>query len=119
VDLQELRHERFVVMHDIQRPGRANVDHLVSGPTGVFLIETKHRRYLDAHLGRVMRQALELHGELDVFVTPVICLEQRSYGPRRLRNVWVMGRPELLPFLRAQRKPRLPFERLAAWADSL
>jgi hypothetical protein len=106
-------------MHDIDRPSRGNIDHLVSGPTGVFLIETKHRSYLSQHVHRTMRLALDLHDELRIFVTPVICLERRSYGPARHKNVWVVGKDELLPFIRAQQKPSLPFARLAAWADTL
>jgi len=33
----------FVVLHDLNMPGsNANVDHLVIGPTGVFMIDAKH-----------------------------------------------------------------------------
>jgi hypothetical protein len=36
---------RFVVLHDRQIPGaRANVDHLVIGPTGVWLVDSKSYR---------------------------------------------------------------------------
>jgi Nuclease-related domain len=32
----------WVVEHDVERPGRANLDHVVGGPPGVFLLETKN-----------------------------------------------------------------------------
>jgi Nuclease-related domain len=33
----------YVVMHDVRAPRkRANIDHVVVGPTGIFVIETKH-----------------------------------------------------------------------------
>lgn len=36
---------RWAVMHDLEVPGsRANIDHLVIGPTGVWVIDTKTRR---------------------------------------------------------------------------
>jgi hypothetical protein len=41
--LDRLTHDGFVVFHDLAVPGntRANVDHLVIGPTGVFVIDSK------------------------------------------------------------------------------
>jgi hypothetical protein len=42
-ELEKLRQRGFRVFHDIQGDG-FNVDHLLVGPQGVFLIETKTRR---------------------------------------------------------------------------
>jgi Nuclease-related domain len=40
--LDRLTRERFVVFHDLAVPGSpANVDHLVIGPSGVFVIDSK------------------------------------------------------------------------------
>jgi hypothetical protein len=41
--LDRLTHDGFVIFHDLAVPGntRANVDHLVIGPTGVFVIDSK------------------------------------------------------------------------------
>jgi hypothetical protein len=40
--LDRLTHDGYVVFHDLAVPGSpANVDHLVVGPTGVFLIDSK------------------------------------------------------------------------------
>jgi hypothetical protein len=40
--LRRLHHDGFVVFHDLAVPGSpANVDHLVMGPTGVFVIDSK------------------------------------------------------------------------------
>jgi hypothetical protein len=45
----------YHVLHDRRRPGgRENIDHVVIGPTGVFVVETKHYR------GRVERRGPEL-----------------------------------------------------------
>ena len=42
--LESLRHEGFVVFHDVRWPGRqrANIDHVVVGPPGVFVIDSKN-----------------------------------------------------------------------------
>jgi hypothetical protein len=40
--IDELRHEGFGVLHDRRIPGtKANIDHLVVGPAGVFVIDAK------------------------------------------------------------------------------
>ncbi len=117
--LEQLRRDGWIVMHDIERPGEANLDHIVSGPNGVFLIETKARRYEERHLGRVKHQARWLHGQLGVWVTPVICLHSRRRERFRTKGVWIVPRSELLEWLKAQRNTPVAFERLARFADRL
>lgn len=117
--LEQLRREGWIVMHDIERPGEANLDHIVSGPNGVYLIETKARRYEERHLGRVKHQARWLHDQLGVWVTPVICLHSRRREPFRAKGVWIVPRSELLEWLKAQRNTPVAFERLARFADRL
>jgi hypothetical protein len=117
--LEQLRRDGWIVMHDIQRPGGANLDHVVSGPNGVFLIETKARRYEERHLGRAKHQARWLHDQLGVWVTPVICLHARRREPFRAKGVWVVPLHGLLEWLQAQRNAPVEFERLARFADRL
>ena len=117
--LDALRPE-FVVMHDIRQPGEGNVDHLVSGPSGVFMIETKTRGYPEDALRKAKRQAVKVGNELGVWVTPVICIhERRDREPFKHDGVWIVTRERLLPWLHAQRSATLPFERLARFADTL
>jgi hypothetical protein len=40
--LKPLERKGWNIDHDVQRDGRANFDHVVSGPRGVFLLETKN-----------------------------------------------------------------------------
>ena len=101
--LDSLCVEGYVVEHDIEQPWEGNVDHLVAGPTGVFLIETKHRRYKDGAPAKAKRQAAKLHAELGVWVTPVICVHARQRTPIRHQGVWVMSADQLLEWIRAQR----------------
>ena len=106
-------------MHDIKPSGRANLDHIVSGPNGVYLIETKYRCYMQKDLGRVKHQASLLHDELGVWVTPVICLRNRRSGAFTASKVAIVPYGQLLDWLRAQRNRPVEFERLARFADKL
>jgi Nuclease-related domain len=118
--LAELRAHGFTVMHDIEQDGEGNIDHLVAGPTGVYLIETKHRRYEDDQLRKARRQAAKLHDELRVWITPVICLDRRaSRAPYRHHGVWIVCRDRLVEWICGQKNPVVGFERLASFADRL
>jgi hypothetical protein len=112
--LERLRRLGFAVLHDLQQ-----VDHLVSGPSGVFTIET-HRQYELRHLVKARRQAAELGAELGIWVTPVICLATRARGKPYLHDgVWIVRRKLLLDWLTAQKKPVLARDGLARVADRL
>jgi nuclease-like protein len=119
--LNELRAETWTVVHDIRLNGiGGNVDHVVRGPGGVFLIETKLRRYRDEDLPRVKRQAALLSKELEgCWVSPVICLAQRNAKPFRTHGVWIVPRRHLLDWLRAQHKQTVSFETFARFADRI
>jgi Nuclease-related domain len=117
--LDELVREGWTVMHDIEDPG-GNIDHIASGPAaGVYLIETKARRYQDAHLGKAKWQAKMLHDRLGVWVTPVICVHRRSRSSYKHKGVWIVTHDHLLDWLRSQHNAVLPFERLARFTDSV
>jgi hypothetical protein len=95
-DLARLPKE-FAVLHDLRMPGsRANIDHLVIGPTGVFTVETKSYakgvqikgkrattggRSMDAAIAQAHRQAETMAGVLGHEVRPVICVQD---GPLEL-----------------------------------
>jgi len=117
--LNELRREKWIVMHDVECEYGGNIDHIVSGPGGVFLVETKQRRYLDKHVPKAKRQAARLHDDLGVWVTPVLCIHQRAGQPFKTKGVWVVPRSEILGWLRSQHNTPVEFERLARFADSL
>jgi len=93
--LNELWRESWTVMHDVEDPNGGNIDHIVSGPGGVFLVETKQRSYLDRHVPKIKRQAARLHDDLGVWVTPVLCLHQRAGKPFKTKGVWVVPRREI------------------------
>ena len=117
-DLESLRVDGYIVMHDLEHVVPGNVDHLISGPTGAFMIETKFKSYKDSDIPKAKRVAQTIAHQLEAsWVQPVICVATRSYGPRMVNGVAVVGRQQLLPYVRAQTNRPVPFERLAAFAD--
>jgi hypothetical protein len=130
-ELSNLR-EAWTVLHDrLLRPGQseANLDHVVIGPGGMFLVDAKNRA------GRVMewegglfqhtvqagdRVSLNLAAELKKVhgmaaymavesgrpVAPVLCLagaHEAEFGePKMLQGVWVVPVSKLVDWLNAQ-----------------
>jgi hypothetical protein len=117
-ELDELRREHYFVMHDLMFGGEGNLDHLVSGPNGVFLIETKFKRYDDRHLTKVKRQAARVHDELNHWVTPVICAGVRK-RPYKHHGVWIAGRGQLADLIRGLKGRPVDEESLFRFADRL
>jgi hypothetical protein len=89
--LDRLGHEGYVVFHDLAMPNSpANLDHLVVGPSGVFVIDSKkwtgqvhqssdgliwHNHYrLDRTLATIGWQAETLGRLLGVPVAPLVCV---------------------------------------------
>ncbi len=103
IELERLRGEGMLVLHDLELDHGGNVDHLVCGRTGAYVVETKLRRYEERHLRQAKREASWAHERLRVWVTPVICLATRDDSPYRRQGVWVMGRAHLVDWLRAGR----------------
>lgn len=117
--LEGLRWERYIVLHDIPLAGESNIDHLVSGPNGVYLVEAKFGSYLPVHLKKAKRQAAKLSGHLGVLVTPVLCIGATEGHPYRHGGVDVVGFDALVPWIREQSNPPVEFERLAHFSAGL
>jgi hypothetical protein len=117
--LEGLRWEQYIVLHDIPFAGEGNIDHLVSGPNGVYLVETKFGSYLPVHLKKAKRQAAKLSDELGVPVTPVLCVASSEGDPYRHLGVHVVGFDLLLTWIREQSNPPVEFERLARFSAEL
>ena len=110
--LEKLRAIGFEVVH------AKGSDHFVSGPSGVFMVETKRWEYEPWHLQKAKRHATKLARELGIFVTPVICLaRRRPADPYRDHGVWILGRDRLVNWLTAQRNETVEPGRLARLAE--
>ncbi|HVC86724.1 MAG TPA: nuclease-related domain-containing protein [Gaiellaceae bacterium] len=116
-ELEALRHEGYVVMHDFMLGNERNVDHVVAGPNGVFMIETTFSDHDEVHLAKAKRQARKLHDEIGCWVTPVICSSERTFVRE---GVLVAERGRLADAIRAQPRRRpVESDRLARFADFL
>jgi hypothetical protein len=136
--LDPLERHGWVVLHDLGVPGsRANIDHLVIGPGGVFVIDTKHYRgrlQLDASgrlwhgrypLAPTLRavdfeadQAAQVLVDPDVVVVPIVAVRgaQVPWGKVVTHGVPVVAARHLPSMLRALPAVLGP-ERVAALAD--
>jgi hypothetical protein len=100
--LDELRQDGFIVEHDLDDVVAGNVDHLLRKGDCVFLVETKFCSYVDRDLRKARRDAAQVARRRQVrWVQPIICLATRTYGPRKVGRVVVLGLDELLPYLRS------------------
>jgi hypothetical protein len=82
---------RFVVFHDRAIPGsRANIDHLVVGPTGVWVIDTKTRsgrRRWRIDVGPVTYEASRVGALLGVETVPLVVVHGNGVRLRRRGRV--------------------------------
>jgi hypothetical protein len=93
--LRRLERRGYVAFHDLAMPGsRANIDHLLIGPTGVFVIDSKqysgriqqtpdghvwHNHYpLDEQLQTVRAEAGSVEAILGAPVVPLLCVHGAS-----------------------------------------
>jgi hypothetical protein len=93
--LRRLVRRGYVVFHDLAMPGsRANIDHLLIGPTGVFVIDSKqysgriqqtldgrvwHNHYpMDEQLAAVRAEAGSVEAILGAPVVPLLCVHGAS-----------------------------------------
>jgi Nuclease-related domain len=136
--LGPLQQEGWAVLHDLAVPGsRANLDHLVIGPAGVFVIDSKqyrgrlqldpsgrlwHGRYPLAPALRAVSfqadQAAQVLTDPDVVVVPVIAVHgtQVPWGKVVMNGVPVVPARRLPNMLRELPAVLGP-ERIAALAD--
>jgi hypothetical protein len=100
--LDRLGRDGYRVFHDLAMPGSpANIDHLVVGPSGVFVIDSKqwtgsvqqsaewlvwHNHYrLDRTLATIGWQALTLGRLLGIPVAPLVCVHRAQVQGGGLR----------------------------------
>jgi hypothetical protein len=126
--LNRLGRDGYQVFHDLAMPGSpSNIDHLVVGPSGVFVIDSKqwtgqvhqsadgfiwHNHYrLDRTLATICWQALTLGRLLGIPVAPLLCVHHAHVQGGGLRAQGVAIVPATL--LRSA----LGFDRVLSDAD--
>jgi Nuclease-related domain len=108
--LEPLRSEGWRVQHALNWPGIGDLDHLIRSPEGTgFLIETKTRRYIPAHVRRAVVAASWLarrRRRYPAGVWPVICIVRARSVEESHGGVLIVSADRLLPALRAARSSR-------------
>jgi len=133
--LDRLPERKWVVMHDLALPGhRANIDHLVIGPTGVWVVDSKTtraevragwrsvwmgRRKLDA--GPTRWEAGVVSELLGVPVRPLIAMHAEGLAPKggRAGRVRVVPPGALVRTLRRGRRRLTPRQVVSLAAEAL
>jgi Nuclease-related domain len=112
--LRRLVRRGYVAFHDLSMPGsRANIDHLLIGPSGVFVIDSKqytghiqqtsdgrvwHNHYpMDEQLATVRAEAGSVEAILGVPVIPLLCVHGASvqWGGLRVQGVAIVPAGQL------------------------
>jgi hypothetical protein len=100
--LDTLRGRGFEVEHDVSKPGRGNVDHVVHAGIVTFVIDTKRSTWRPSDLEQARRHsewASENYGAQRMIV-PVICVERRWQRPPELvEGIHVVGGDDICSFV--------------------
>jgi hypothetical protein len=124
--LESLRSKGWVILHDLPLPTVGNIDHLIIGPPGVFVVETKsHRGQITAQGMQLLRNGKPLEKDFirqvkfqsavinqmlqqklsqNWYIQPIICFTQAfvQIPGNHIENVWVLPLKWLLSFLERQ-----------------
>lgn len=98
-----LEDQGWLVLHGYKKDRGGDIDHIVCGPNGAFIIETKSHGYRAGDLRQARTNAWWLHTKLDArwWVTGVLCVNE-DRAPEEKDKVWVVGHPHLIDWLRQQ-----------------
>ena len=105
-ELDVLRDEGWLVLHNYEKPYGGNVDHIAIGPHGAFAIETKAGRYRAANASQAIGSAMAVRERAGIgWVTAVVCVPNQDI-PVQKGAAWLVGRSDLTAWLRAARLHR-------------
>jgi hypothetical protein len=103
--LSALARDGWQVRHAVDWPGRGDLDHVASAPSGIgFVIETKTLRYTRAHVGRTVQAARWLGRRRHRYprgVVPVVCITRARWVERFEYGALVVSLDRLVPALYA------------------
>src|SRR5205823_5464746 len=102
--LAVLKGQGWLVVHGYKKDHGGDIDHILYGPNGAFIIETKSYRYRASDLRQARTNAWWLHERLGLqcWVTGVLCVDEER-EPEKKDNVWVVSHPQLVDWLQQQR----------------
>jgi hypothetical protein len=113
-ELDALKAGGWLVLHGHKREWGGDIDHVLSGPRGVYAIETKSYGFRRRDLRQPAWNAAWLKERVGIsWVTGVLCVNE-DRPPTLEGKVWVMGYRELRPWLETRRNPTIAPDRFLA-----
>ena len=101
--LDSLRQSGWLVLHGYKRDWGGDIDHIVCGPGGVFMVETKSHEFRRSDLRRAAWNAAWMKEKLAVsWVTGVLCVNE-DLAATLEGKIWVVGHTQLVAWLQTQR----------------
>jgi hypothetical protein len=101
--LSFFEHQGCLVVHGYPKNWGGDIDHIVCGRNGGYIIETKSYEFRARDLRQTLTNAWWLREKLQVqWVTGVLCVPG-NHEPERKGKAWVVGRERLVEWLDAQR----------------
>jgi Nuclease-related domain len=102
-ELDRLRESGWLVLHGYKRDWGGDIDHIVCGPGGIFMVETKSYEFRRSDIRRAAWNAAWMKEKLEVtWVTGVLCVNEDRAATLDGR-IWVVGHAQLVPWLQKQR----------------
>ena len=115
--LEQFAARGWLVLHGYKKDVGGDIDHVVCGPNGAYVIETKsygfRRRDIHQTAGNAWWLQQKL-GDLGVrWVTGVLCVDE-DRPPEQHDRIWVVSHGDLVAWLEAQRNQPVDPERAQA-----
>jgi nuclease-like protein len=96
-------HRGYLVLHGYPKDWGGDIDHIVCGRTGAYIIETKSYGFRSRDLRQAALNAWWLRERLRAtWVTGVLCVAEDREAELK-GKVWVVGHAQLVPWLEDQR----------------
>jgi hypothetical protein len=114
VPLNAFRDRGWLVLHGYKKDRGGDIDHVLCGPNGTYVVETKSYGFLWRDVRQTRGNAWWLREKLGVpWVTGVLCVDE-DRPPEQRDKVWVVNHSDLVSWLEAQRNQPVDPERARA-----
>jgi len=101
--LETFKQQGWLVLHGYKKDRGGDIDHIVCGPRGAYVIETKSYGYLGGDAGQTAINAWWLREKLSVqWVTGILCVNEERQ-PEKKGKIWVVSHGDLVDWLSRQR----------------
>jgi Nuclease-related domain len=101
--LNQFADRGWLVVHGYKKDRGGDIDHVLCGPNGAFIVETKSYGFRRRDVRQTALNAWWLRQKLGVpWVTGVLCVDE-DRPPEHRDRIWVVSHRDLIGWLEAQR----------------